>query len=422
MPEYKAPRGTMDVLPTESCKWQYIEGVFRETCRRCGFSEIRTPTFEHTELFTRNLGETTDVVTKEMYSFESRSGRSLTLRPEGTAPSMRAFVEHNLQSVLPFAKMYYIARLFRYERPQAGRYREHTQLGVECVGQESPRADAEVISLAAGFLRAVGVSEYVLKLNSIGCPECRPRYREALTAYAGERLDELCPVCRGRYERNPLRMLDCKEPGCQKALAGAPALTDYLCDGCREHFAGLREALDGLGIAYTIDKNLVRGFDYYTKTAFEFVSGGLGAQNAIGGGGRYDDLISELGHAPTPAIGFGIGLERLILTLEAMGVSLPVSDEPQVYMVAAGDSAQKTCLMLAHSLREAGVRAETDFTGRSIKAQMKTAGKMNARFAVIIGDNEIASGQAAVKDMQTGVQDTQDFDRLAGYIQARSQH
>ncbi|MBO4548776.1 MAG: histidine--tRNA ligase, partial [Abditibacteriota bacterium] len=217
------------------------------------------------------------------------------------------------------------------------------------------------------------------------------------------------------------RMLDCKEPGCREALAGAPALTDYLCDDCREHFAGLREALDGLGISYTLDKNLVRGFDYYTKTAFEFVSGGLGAQNAIGGGGRYDNLISELGHAPVPAMGFGIGLERLILTLEALGAELPVSGEPQVYMVAAGGSAQKTCLMLAHSLRQAGIRTETDFTGRSIKAQMKTAGKMNARFAVIIGDNEIASEKAAVKDMQTGVQETADFDRLAGYIQTKSQ-
>ncbi len=416
MPEYKAPRGTMDVLPRESGKWLYIESIFRQICKNYGFSEIRTPTFEHTELFTRNLGETTDVVSKEMYTFQTKSGRSLTLRPEGTAPSMRAFVEHNLDSILPFTKMYYIARLFRYERPQAGRYREHTQLGLECVGEEAPETDAEIISIAVSFIEKLGIRDYSLKINSIGCPQCRPKYREALVNYAKDKLDLLCGDCRYRYENNPLRMLDCKVPGCKEALKDAPAITDVLCPECREHFEALKANLGELGIAYTIDNNLVRGFDYYTKTAFEIVSTGLGAQNAIGGGGRYDNLISELGHPPVPAIGFGIGLERLVLTLDALGIELPVSDAPQVYVAASGAGAQKAALVLAQSLRRAGIRTETDYTGRSFKAQMKTAGKLDSAFAVILGDNELETRKAGVKDMSQGTQEAVDFDLLTGYL------
>ncbi len=421
MPEYKAPRGTMDVLPSESCKWQYIEGVFRDICASCGFSEIRTPTFEHTELFTRNLGETTDVVSKEMYTFQTAGGRSLTLRPEGTAPSMRAFVEHNLGSALPFTKMYYIARLFRYERPQAGRYREHTQLGLECVGEEAPQTDAEIISIATRFIETLGIKDYRLKINSIGCRVCRPEYRKALVEYASQKADSLCSVCRWRLENNPLRMLDCKEEGCRQALADAPAISDCLCPECRAHFEGLKEGLDLLGIKYEQDKNLVRGFDYYTKTAFEIVSSGLGAQNAVGGGGRYDDLIAGLGHKPEPAIGFGIGLERLILTLEALGIELPVSNSPEVYMVACGSGAPEASLALASELRKAGFRAETDFTGRSIKAQMKTAGKLGARFAVILGESETASKTASVKDMDAGTQEAVAFPLLAEYIKNKSE-
>lgn len=416
MPTYKAPRGTMDVLPADTIKWQYVESKFREICNKYGFSEIRTPTFEHTELFTRNLGETTDVVSKEMYTFETRSGRSLTLRPEGTAPTMRAFVENNMAESLPFNKLYYIARLFRYERPQAGRYREHTQLGVECVGNNFPATDAEVISLAINFIESIGIKEYQLKINSIGCPECRPAYRDALINYAKSKYDQLCPVCQHRYANNPMRMLDCKEPVCKEIFSHAPALIDYLGEECSSHFNQLKSYLDKLGVKYIVDNTLVRGFDYYTKTAFEIVSTGLGAQNAIGGGGRYDNLIAELGYTSTPSIGFGMGLERLMLTIEALGIELPVDKKPDCYIVAAGDKGKEASLILANKLRSINIKVETDFTGRSIKAQMKTAGKFNAKYAIIIGDNEIETQVVSIKCMETSTQEQIAFSAITDYI------
>ncbi|MDH7602454.1 MAG: histidine--tRNA ligase, partial [Armatimonadota bacterium] len=291
MPEYSAPRGTKDVLPPESAKWQYVEGKFRDLCRIYGYQELRTPTFEHTELFTRNLGETTDVVSKEMYTFEDRGGRSITLKPEGTAPAIRAYVEHNLGAGWPVAKLYYVTRVFRYERPQAGRYREHTQLGVEAIGSADPALDAEVISLAARFYESIGIRDFELKINSIGCPKCRPAYRQALVDFAKSKVDKLCPTCQTRCELNPLRMFDCKSPECKEALADAPVIVDHLGEECRTHFDSVQSYLRDLGVSYILDPRLVRGFDYYTKTAFEFVSGELGAQNAIGGGGRYDNLV-----------------------------------------------------------------------------------------------------------------------------------
>lgn len=399
MPQYTAPRGTNDVLPSETPKWQYVESKFRELCARYGYAELRTPTFEDTELFTRNLGEATDVVSKEMYTFEDRGGRSITLRPEGTAPAIRAYVEHNLGAQLPVSKMYYIGRIFRYERPQAGRYREHTQLGAEAVGSIDPALDAEVISLAVQFYRSIGINEFELRLNSIGCPNCRPVYRQALVDFAAAKLDKLCPSCNQRYATNPMRMLDCKSPECKEILKDAPKLPDHLDEECAEHFARVQRYLRELGIAYVLDPRLVRGFDYYTKTAFEFTSGELGAQNAIGGGGRYDNLVEEMGGQPTPAIGFGLGLERLMLTLQGLGVELSVKSGLDAFIAVMGDEARSAAVKLVSELRQAGLRADMDYTGRSLKAQMKLADKLGARYAVILGEEEVKTSVATVRDM-----------------------
>lgn len=413
---YKAPRGTMDLLPSESPKWQYVEAQFRKICKNYGFSEIRTPSFEHTELFTRNLGESTDVVTKEMYTFDTKGKTSLTLKPEGTAPAMRAYIQNNLANLSPITKMYYIAKLFRYERPQAGRYREHTQLGIECIGSPSPKTDAEIISLAVNFIESLGIKEYELKINSIGCPECRPKFKNALTDYAEKSLNDLCPVCQTRFAVNPLRMLDCKETKCKDIFKNAPTLIDYLDNNCKEHFDSLRQSLDLLGIRYTIDNNLVRGFDYYTRTAFEIVSTGLGSQNAICGGGRYDNLIKELGYKSTPSIGFGMGLERLMLTLEALGIDFPVNNNPKCYIVTSGEIAQIHALKLADTLRKNNISIEADYSGRSIKAQMKTAGKLNSEYTIIIGDDEIANKTYSVKNMKESSQENIPFDNIIDYL------
>jgi len=419
MTEYAAPRGTRDVLPSETPRWQYLESRFRDICRLYGFGEIRTPTFEHTELFTRNLGETTDVVSKEMYTFETKGGKSLTLRPEGTAPTVRAYVQHNLGASLPVNKVYYIARIFRYERPQAGRYREHTQLGVEAFGSIDPALDAEVIAFAARFFSEVGVKDFELKLNSIGCPDCRPAHRKALMEFVGDKLGELCASCVDRYERNPLRMLDCKEEKCKTALAGAPVMVDYLCDDCAEHFSRVQAYLTDMAIPFALDRRLVRGFDYYTKTAFEFVSSELGAQNAIGGGGRYDNLVQEIGGQPTPAIGFGLGLDRLVLALEALGVELPGDGAGRVFVAGLGEAGHNAAAKVAFDLREHGVCAELDYTGRSLKAQMKIADKLGAKYVVILGEDEIANGVATVRDMSTSEQQSVPLSDLAGYVGVR---
>lgn len=419
MTEYAAPRGTRDVLPSETPKWRYLESVFRETCALYGFEEIRTPTFEHTELFARNLGETTDVVAKEMYTFETKGGKKLTLRPEGTAPTVRAYVQHNLGANLPVAKLYYIGRIFRYERPQAGRYREHTQLGIEAIGSAAPAIDAEVISLAARFFTSVGVGKFDLKLNSIGCPKCRPDYRAALVQYASGEVAKLCETCVVRYEQNPLRMLDCKVESCKAVLANAPRMVEYLCEECSVHYGKVQLYLSEMGIGFVLDPTLVRGFDYYTKTAFEFVSGELGAQNAIGGGGRYDNLVEEIGGSPTPGIGFGLGLDRLLLTLDSLGVELPVDRRDIVFVAGLGDAGHEAAIKVVFDLRGGGIAAEMDYTGRSLKAQMKIADKLGARFVVIMGEDEIASGKATVRDMQSSEQQAVPLSELIGYVKAR---
>ncbi|MBQ7257318.1 MAG: histidine--tRNA ligase [Abditibacteriota bacterium] len=413
---YKAPRGTYDLLPEDSPKWQYVEEQFRKICKNYGFKELRTPTFEHTELFTRNLGTTTDVVTKEMYTFNTKGNTSLTLKPEGTAPAMRAFIEHNLSNIQPITKMYYIAKLFRYERPQAGRYREHTQLGIECIGSHSAKTDAEIISLAINFIESLGIKEYNLKINSIGCPKCRPVFINALTEYTKEYYNDLCDTCQKRFEQNPLRMLDCKEEKCIEIFKNAPNLIDYLDDDCNYHFNELKNSLKVLGIKFSIDNNLVRGFDYYTKTAFEIVSTGLGSQNAVCGGGRYDNLIEELGFKSTPSVGFGMGLERLMITLESLGINIPVDTRPTCYIVTTNEKSEELGLSIANSLRKNNIPCELDVSGRSIKAQMKTSGKMNVKFTVIIGQEEIQSGILTIKNMDTSSQEKIPIDQILEYL------
>lgn len=403
----KAIRGTQDMLPADSHKWQYMEQTALAVAQDFGYREMRVPVFEHTELFHRSVGETTDVVQKEMYTFEDKGGRSITLRPEGTAGMARALLEHGLNNdVLP-VKVSYLTTCYRYEKPQAGRLREFHQFGVECFGAAAPTADAEVIALARTVLQSLGVEGVSLHINSIGCPECRARYHEALKAYFESRRDELCETCRGRLERNPMRILDCKSPVCSAIAADAPVMLEYLCDDCRVHFETVKSCLDEAEIGYKIDPHIVRGLDYYTRTVFEFVSDALGAQAVVCGGGRYDGLIEELGGPHLPSLGFAMGLERLLMVMDAKGADFPEPSRCEVYFASMGDAAAKRCFALVSHLREGGVAAQCDTVGRGLKAQMKYADKIGARYTVVVGDNELETGVAGLKDMQTG--DTKDI-------------
>ncbi|HUU54544.1 MAG TPA: histidine--tRNA ligase [Armatimonadota bacterium] len=399
-PKYKAPRGTQDVLPEVSWRWQRVEAAFRDTCRRYGYGEIRTPLFEETDLFVRGVGEGTEIVTKQMYTFEDRGGRSLTLRAEGTAPVVRAVLEHNLTAQGQVQKLFYIAPIFRYERPQAGRYRQHTQLGVEAIGAPGPDIDAEVIALYHDFLGEIGLQGAVTHISSIGCPTCRPPLYHVLREFFAPKLAELCDFCQARYERNPLRILDCKVPADVEARQGAPGALDHLCDECREHFAGVRTQLDALAIPYEVDPTIVRGLDYYSRTAFEVIHPSLGAKDVLIGGGRIDGLAEMLGGPPTPGIGFGSGLERLILVL-GEGDALP---GPDLYIAAAAPEARDPAFALAIEVRRAGLSAETDYTGRSLKAQMKEANRLGARLVVLIGDDEVNANTVTLRNMETGDQ------------------
>lgn len=340
------PKGTKDVLPSESYKWHYVESKARETARLYGFREIRTPSFEHTELFTRSIGDDTDVVQKEMYTFLDKGKRSITLKPEGTAPVARSFVENALESLSLPLKMYYITPVFRYEAPQAGRLREHHQFGVELYGGDTPALDFEVISLAYDFLSSVGVTGLVLNLNSIGCEKCRAEYKSALKKFLGDHIDEMCFTCRDRFERNPLRILDCKEEGCKKIVDGAPKITDYLCDDCRNHMEGLKSLLDAASIKYVVNPRIVRGLDYYTKTVFEFVTTALGSQGTVCGGGRYNNLVESVGGKPTPCVGFGLGLERLIMLLDATGVEIKNDENPEVFVISQRPEYLDACMKI----------------------------------------------------------------------------
>ena len=390
------------MLPSDSYKWQHMEQTALAIARDYGFREMRAPVFEHTELFHRSVGETTDVVQKEMYTFEDKGGRSITLRPEGTAGMARVLLEHGLQNEPLPVKVSYITSCYRYEKPQAGRLREFHQFGVECFGAAAPQADAEVIALARTVLNELGVTGVVLHINSIGCPECRAKYHEALRAYFEARRDELCDTCKGRLERNPMRILDCKSPVCSAIAAGAPVMLDYLCDDCRAHFEAVKSCLTEAEIDYTIDPHIVRGLDYYTRTVFEFVSDALGAQSTVCGGGRYDGLIDELGGPHLPSLGFGMGLERLLLILDAQGGKFPAPPRCEVYLASMGEKAARRCFAIATRLRDGGVSVECDTVGRSLKAQMKYADKIGARYTIVVGDNELESGQAKLKDMDTG--------------------
>lgn len=398
----KAIKGTQDILPDVVYKNQFIEQTLLDIAAKFGFREIRTPVFEHTELFQRGVGETTDVVQKEMYTFDDKGGRSITLRPEGTAGAARAFLEHGLFNEALPQKLCYILNCYRYEKPQAGRWREFQQFGVEMLGAAHPAADAEVISLANEIFAFLGVEGIELQLNSIGCPECRKNYHAALKEYFEAKKDELCPTCLGRLEKNPMRILDCKSPVCKEIAAGAPAIIDYICEDCSNHFESVRKYLDKMNIEYTVNPRIVRGLDYYTRTVFEFVSTDIGAQGTVCGGGRYDGLIEELGGPHVPSLGFGLGTGRLLMLLEAQGIELPKPSGCDIYIAPMGENASYEAAAIVADLRAGGIGAQTDVVGRSLKAQMKFADKIGAKYTMVLGDDEIASGKAKIKNMDSG--------------------
>lgn len=400
-----APKGTKDVLPEESYRWQALESMIRGIVKKYGFLEARTPVFEHTELFLRGIGDTTDVVQKEMYTFEDKGGRSITLKPEGTAGIARLFIENSLYNEVQPTKIFYLTNpVFRYEKPQAGRLREHHQFGVEFFGAARPSADAECIAVALELLNKIGCTDLTVLLNSIGCPNCRPAYHAALRAYLKENLDELCDTCKVRYEKNPLRVLDCKCESCKKIAAGAPSILDYLCDDCRSHFETLKALLNALNIHYEVSPMLVRGLDYYTKTVFEIVSDKIGAQGTVCGGGRYDGLIEQLGGPQTPAVGFGLGMERLLLLMEQSCLSFEKPNRFDLFLATMGDAAFSCAFSLASELRATGISVELDHVGRSMKAQFKYANKIGATNVLTIGDSELAEQKAKLKQLATGLE------------------
>ena len=411
-----APRGTHDVLPSESYRWHMIENKIKDICLEFGYKEIRTPMFESTELFERGVGDTTDVVQKEMYTFLDKGGRSVTLRPEGTACIVRSFVESSLYAQPQPTKMYYLYPCFRYEKPQAGRLREFHQFGVEVLGADTASVDAEIISLAMQVFSRLHVTGIELNINSIGCPKCRSAYNEALKAYFKPHLDDLCETCRQRYEKNPLRILDCKSKECKAIYNDAPVLLDHICDECAEHFEKLKTYLTTMGIPFTVDPTIVRGLDYYTKTVFEIISKNKGSEGTICGGGRYNGLVHEIGGPEMTGVGFAMGLERLILVLESLDLIPESNERPDIFIANIGDKADLFVQKLVYDLRNDGISAERDYLLRSVKAQMKYANKIGARFAVVIGDDDIAQGSASVKNMETGEAADVTFANLSDYI------
>ena len=400
-----APRGTKDILPSQAGAWQWLEEKIREVCALYGYEEIRTPTFEHTELFKRGIGEGTDVVEKEMYTFTDRGERSITLRPENTASVVRAYLQNKLFANAGLVKLFYVGSMFRYDRPQAGRLREFHQFGVEALGEKNPAVDAEIILLAWEFLRSLGLTELKLKINTVGCPACRPIYRQKLTEYFTENADELCGDCRRRLEKNPMRILDCKVDALKDFMDDAPKIETCLCDECREHFNALKKFLTAAGVEYEINPRLVRGLDYYTKTAFEIQYAPLGAQSAVAGGGRYDGLIKEIGGDDTPAVGFAAGLERILLALELQCL-LPAQDKKiSAFVVAGGAAVEAYAFELLTDLRREKISAAMDFGRKSMKAQMKAAAKSGAKFALIVGEDEVATSSVTVKNLETSAQE-----------------
>ena len=400
----KKIKGTEDVLPKDSYRWQFVEDVMRKESAAYGFKEIRTPVFEHTELFARGVGQTTDVVQKEMYTFDTKGGESVTLRPEGTAGAARAVIEHGLvNDSLPIKASYFVS-CYRYEKPQAGRLREFHQFGLECYGTQSPVADAELICAAQSIFDRLGIKQLRLEINSIGCPTCRAEYHKALKEYFYGYKDELCETCNSRLEKNPMRILDCKSPVCSKIAQGAPKITDYLCDECKEHFASVQKYLDAAGVEYTVNPTIVRGLDYYTKTVFEFVTDFIGAQGTVCGGGRYDGLIEELGGKHLPSLGFAMGIERLLMLMDKQGIEIPQPSTCDLYVAVMGESASLKSFEIIKAVRSCGLIAETDIVGRGLRAQMKYADKIGAKFSMVLGDNEIEQGKAVIKNMSSGEQ------------------
>ena len=397
----QAPRGTKDVLPQDSYRWQVVEAKMRKAAALAGYREVRTPVFEHTELFARGVGDTTDIVQKEMYTFKDKGDRSLTLKPEGTAGAVRAFLESNLYAEALPCKMYYVnSPIFRYEAPQSGRLREHHQFGLECFGAQDATTDAELILLAYRLVSSLGVKNLAVKINSIGCPNCRPKYHARLKEFLADRIDELCPTCRTRFERNPLRVLDCKEKHCQELVQNAPSILDLLCDDCADHFAQLQECLQAAGIPYVVDSRIVRGLDYYTKTVFELITQTPEGNLTVCGGGRYDNLVEELGGPSIPAAGFGMGMERLLMLLDSEGVQLPCPDTLGVFVTYMGQ-AKLAAFRLVEELRAAGIKADMDHCGRSLKAQFKFANKTGAPLTATLGEEELAQGVVKLRDMNT---------------------
>jgi histidyl-tRNA synthetase len=415
---YKAPRGTRDVLPEESWKWQRVERVFRETADRFGYREIRLPVFEETELFSRGIGDATDIVRKEMYTFTDRKGRSLTLRPEGTAGVVRSFIEHNMGRGSRLTKLYYFCPMFRYERPQAGRYRQFWQWGLEAIGSMNPAVDAEIIHFSVNLFESLGLAGAEARVNSAGCPTCTPSYNELLRERLAGSLDEFCDDCSVRYERNPRRMFDCKNEHCLELLADAPSILESLCSECAEHFANVQDLLARTSVRFVVDASMARGLDYYTKTVFEVHYAGLGAQSALCGGGRYDALVEELGGAATPACGVSSGVERLLTALTDTGVMAGSGPGPAVYVASLGSDAALAAATVISELRQS-VSVETDYQERSLKAQMKEAGKLGAGHVVIIGEDEVARGVAVIKNMKTGEQNEVAAGKVAALLAER---
>ena len=400
----KAPKGTKDVLLTDSYKWQYIEQKWAEICSEYGFREIRTPVFEATELFNRGIGDTTDVVQKEMYTFNDMGGRSITLKPEGTSPAVRSFIESNQYAMTQPTKVYYNTPCFRYEKPQAGRLREFHQFGIENFGTHSMLADAEIIALGHDFLKRMGIEDIELHISSVGCRNCRPVHRTALQDFLRPKYDCLCETCKSRFDKNPMRILDCKSPEDKELVKGAPMMLDYLCEDCRKDFEELKSHLDAMGIEYIVDPTIVRGLDYYTKTAFEFITTKIGAQGTVCGGGRYDHLIEEIGGPDVPGVGFGLGKERLLMMMDIAGHDYGGEPGPQIFIAWIGDEAREYSVRLLHELRSKGIRAEMDTRERNLKGQMKYANKLGAAYTVVIGEDEVASGELTLKNMKNSEQ------------------
>ncbi|MFW6149000.1 MAG: histidine--tRNA ligase [Atribacterota bacterium] len=413
----KAPKGTNDILSSQIDYWYYAEKIIKEVLQIYGYREIRTPAFEHTELFIRGIGETTDIVNKEMFTFQDRKGRSLTLRPEGTAPVVRAYLEHHLERDNPLNKLFYLGSMFRCEKPQAGRYRQFNQFGLEAIGSQASLIDAEIILASLTVYEKLGLRNLKLLINSVGCRKCRPKYLNALQNYFSDKKELLCSDCRDRYEKNPLRILDCKNKQCQVEIKNSPTIFDYLCEECKNHFQTLKEYLDKLQITYQVNPLLVRGLDYYTKTAFEIIAGELGSQNAVGGGGRYDYLVEELGGKHTPAVGFAAGMERIIATMEKQKIEIPFWEGIKVFVATSTSQDISTALQIIRDIRKHGINAEMDFLDKSLKAQMRLANKLNVSYVIIVGQEELKEQKIIIKNMTNGQQQKISINQILTYLQ-----